>query len=154
MAIVNMSTFSLFAFDSERDHLLHALQKFKYVHFLNLEEDKDLKERGLSNVEVPESIVEMEEELTRVRYAIDLLSHYDTRETGIKAMKIGQETFDFKALEERALGIDYHPTYQQLRELDTKKDALLQEIAKCRGSMEDLRPWTKLNTTLSNLESF
>src|SRR5690554_5762203 len=140
MAIVNMSTFSLFAFDSERDHLLHELQKFKYVHFLNLDEDKDLKELGLENVEVPESIVQIDEELSKVKYGIDVLSKYDTRETGIKAMKKGQETFDFKELEERALGIDYIPTYNQLRDLTTKKEALLQEIARCNASIEDLRP--------------
>jgi len=35
MAIVKMSKFSLFVFDSERETLLNELQKFKYVHFVN-----------------------------------------------------------------------------------------------------------------------
>lgn len=154
MAIVKMSSFNLFAFDSDRDHLLHELQKFKYVHFLNLDENKDLKELGLENIEVPESIVEVEEDLSKVRYAIDLLSKYDTRETGIKALKMGQENFDFKELEERALGIDYKPIYHKIRELDSQRNTLLQEIAKCRAYIADLRPWKNLNTSISDLGTF
>ncbi len=46
MAIVKMSNFNLFAFDSNRDDLLHELQKFEYVHFVDLDEDQDLKEEG------------------------------------------------------------------------------------------------------------
>src|SRR5690554_4786558 len=105
MAIVNMSNFSLFAFDSERENLLHELQKFKYVHFLNLNEDESLKEIGLKNVEVPESIVENDEEVSKVKYIIDILSKYDKREKGIKAMKLGLDTYDFKELEQKALSI-------------------------------------------------
>jgi len=51
MAIVKMSRFSLFAFDSDRDDLLRELQNFGYVHFVNLDEDEALKEEGLVNVE-------------------------------------------------------------------------------------------------------
>ena len=52
MAIVKMSKFNLFAFNSDRENLLHELQKFKYVHFINLNKNDSLKEIGLKNVEV------------------------------------------------------------------------------------------------------
>jgi V/A-type H+-transporting ATPase subunit I len=154
MAIVNMSNFSLFAFDSERENLLHELQKFKYVHFLNLNEDESLKEIGLKNVEVPESIVENDEEISRVKYIIDILSKYDKRETGIKAMKQGLDTYDFKELEQKALSIDFLPTYNQLRDLNTKKEALLQEVARIKATIDEIKPWVKLNSPIKNLNSF
>lgn len=154
MAIVNMSNFSLFAFDSERENLLHELQKFKYVHFLNLNEDESLKEIGLKNVEVPESIVENDEEVSKVKYIIDILSKYDKREKGIKAMKQGLDTYDFKELEQKALSIDYLPTYNQLRDLNTKKEALLQEVTRIKAAIDELTPWVKLNSPVKNLNSF
>ena len=112
MAIVKMSNFSLFAFDSERENLLHELQKFKYVHFLNLDKDAAIKQEGLRSVQVPESIVAVDEEISRVSYAIDILSKYHIRESGIKALKKGLEDFNFRELEEKANSIDYFPIYK------------------------------------------
>lgn len=154
MAIVKMSNFSLFAFDSERENLLHELQKFEYVHFLNLDEDESLKDEGLKSVRVPESVVAIDEEISKVKYAIDLLSKYYDRDTGIKAMQKGKENFDFIEFEERASSIDYLPLYKQLRELNTKNESLSQEVAKLNTSIDELTPWTKLNTSIKNLNSF
>lgn len=154
MAIVKMSNFSLFAFDSERDNLLHELQKFEYVHFLNLDEDESLKNEGLKNVEVPESVVAIDEELIKVKYSIDLLSKYYIRDTGIKAMQKGKESFSFNELEERASGIDYLTIYNKLRELDTKREALAQEVAKLNTSISELSHWIKLNNPIKDLNSF
>lgn len=154
MAIVKMSNFSLFAFDSERENLLHELQKFEYVHFTNLDEDETLKNEGLKNVKVPESMVAVDEEIAKVKYAIDLLSKYYIKDTGIKAMQKGKESFNLIELEERGSSIDYTPLYNQLRELNTKKEALSQETSKINTSIDELRPWVKLNTSIKNLNSF
>lgn len=154
MAIVKMSNFSLFAFDSERENLLHELQRFKYVHFLDLGKDESLKEKGLENVKVPEKMVEVDEKISKVKYIIDILSQYDERETGIKAMKKGLDTFDFKELEQKALSIEYLPTYDELTELNIKKDALLQELVKLKTSIEELTPWIHLDAPIRTLNSF
>lgn len=154
MAIVKMSNFSLFAFDSERENLLHELQKFEYVHFLNLDEDESLKDEGLKSVSVPESVVAIDEEISKVKYAIDLLSKHYVKDTGIKAMQKGKENFDFIEFEEKASNIDYLPLYNQLRELSTKNESLSQEVAKLNTSIDELKPWTKLNTPIKNLSSF
>ena len=154
MAIVNMSNFSLFTFHSERENLLHELQKFKYVHFSNLNEDESLKEIGLKNVEIPESLVEIDEEILKAKYIIDILSKYDQRETGIKAMKEGLDTYDFIELEKKAESIDYLPIYEELRGYNTKKEALAQEIQTLKTSIDELSPWVKLDTPIRNLYSF
>ena len=154
MAIVKMSNFSLFAFDSERENLLHELQKFEYVHFLNLDEDESLKNEGLKTVEVPESVVAVDEDILKVKYAIDLLSKYYSRDTGIKAIQKGKESFDFTKFEERVSNIDYLTIYSQLRDLDVKKEALSQEVAKLNISIAELKPWIKLNNPIKDLSSF
>lgn len=154
MAIVKMSNFSLFAFDSERENLLHELQKFEYVHFLNLDEDESLKDEGLKSISVPESVVAIDEEISKAKYAIDLLSKYFVKETGIKAMQKGKENFEFIEFEERASSVVYLPLYNQLRELSTKNESLSQEVAKLNTSIDELTPWAKLNTSIKNLSSF
>lgn len=154
MAIVKMSNFSLFAFDSERENLLHELQKFKYVHFLDLDEDESLKDEGLQSVELPENVVAVEEEIIRVKYSIDLLSKYYVRDTGLKAMQKGKENLGFVELENKASKIDYHGVYNKLKELDTKKESLNQEVTKLNTSIEELSHWIKLDTPIKDLGSF
>jgi len=154
MAIVKISKFSLFAFDSKRENLLHELQKFQYVHFVDADEDEFLADEGLQSVEVPESLVAIEEEIIKVKYSIDLLSKYYSRDSGIKALRKGKESFSFDELEERASKIDYHGVYNKLKEIDTKKEALKQEIVKMNTSADELSHWIKLETPIKDLSSF
>ena len=144
MAIVKMSSFNLFAFDSNRDDLLHELQKFEYVHFVDLDEDEDLKEEGLKNVTVPESIVEVDEEVAKARHAIDILLKYHSEETGLKAMLEGKPNFTFKELEEKASNIDYLPVYEEIKELSSKADKFDEEEKRLNALKEELKHWVKL----------
>ncbi|MDR7871476.1 MAG: V-type ATP synthase subunit I [Tissierellaceae bacterium] len=154
MAIVKMSGFNLLAFDSERDNLLHQLQKFNYVHFSDLEDDESLKEIGLSNIEIPESIVALNEEISKVSKGIEILSEYQVKESGLKALKDGTESLNFEELEERALNIDYDKICNQVIELNTKIEALNQDISKIEASIDELSPWVKLNSPIKDLSSF
>lgn len=154
MAIVKMSKFSLFAFDSERDALLRELQKFKYVHFVDLDNDETLKEEGLANVNVPESIVRVDEELAKIKYAIDLLSKYYTRENGVKAMIKGKDNYTFQELVEKAAEIDYVPVYEKLRELSLKLNEINQEETQLKTLKDELKPWKTLNYSISDLGKF
>lgn len=154
MAIVKMSNFSLFAFDSEKENLLHELQKFKYVHFLDQDKEEDLKVDGLKNVEVSEKIVAIEEEISKVSYAINILSKYHEKETGIKAMQEGQETYSFKELEARVESIDYNPLYDEIHRVWTEKENLSQEISKLKTEIEELNPWVDLRTPIEYLKEF
>jgi V/A-type H+-transporting ATPase subunit I len=154
MAIVKMSKFNLFAFNSDRENLLHELQKFKYVHFINLNKNDSLKEIGLKNVEVPESIVALDEEISKVKYGIEILSHFYEKESGLGAMKKGLETLNFDELEERDSKIDYINLYNQLKDLNDKKEMLIQDVTKLGSSIEELSPWVKLNSPIKELNKF
>ncbi|HHV72992.1 MAG TPA: V-type ATP synthase subunit I, partial [Clostridia bacterium] len=154
MAIVKMSRFSLFAFDSDRDDLLRELQNFGYVHFVNLDEDEALKEEGLVNVEVPESIVEIEEEIAKVKYSIDLLSRYHTPENGLKSMLKGKDSYTFQELQEKAAKIDYVPIYNKLKELAQKLEKINQEELHLKSLKEEFKPWKTFNYPISGLKKF
>ena len=154
MAIVNMSKFSLFALDSHREELLHELQKFEYVHFDDLNQDESLKEFGLNSVEIPENVVALDEKIKKVQYAIDILSEYDTRETGLKAMKEGAETFTFEELEEYAKKIDSDSIYDSVKSNWDSKENINQEIENLKASILELKPWVELGTPISQLKKF
>jgi len=148
-----MSKFSLFAFDSERENLLHELQKFGYVHFDSLDDKEDLLDEGLETVTIPESIGEVDEEISKVKYAIDLLSKYDERETGIKAMIKGKESLSFEELEGRAAKIDYLPVYNELRQLASELDRINVKIKDLESQINEYYHWKGLNYPINDLNS-
>lgn len=153
MAIVKMSNFSLFAFDVDREKLLHELQKFKYVHFVNLKDDK-LEDLRLNQVQVPESIVSIDEELNKVNYSIDIMSKYFSRESGLKALQTGKPNFEFKELEEKAREIDYSSVYENLKAEWTKREGYIQEVDKLKLNIQELSPWKNLNIKIKDLQGF
>lgn len=145
MAIVKMSNFGLFTFDSDRDKLLHELQKFGYVHFTDLKEQTAYLEEGLESLEIPYEVSEVEDKIQNVKFAMDLLRRYDERETGMKAMIKGKNTFTFEELEKKVAHFDYEPVVDKFRELTRKIDLISQEELKEKAAMEELRPWRNLN---------
>lgn len=152
MAIVKMSSFSLLAFDSERDKLLGRLQNFGYVHFNN--PDESLLEEGLEPVSIPESIGEVDEEISKVKYAIEVLSKYYEKETGIKAMIKGLDTLEFEELEEKAKNIDYIPTYERLRELTLGLDDVNSKSKSLEENRDELLLWKRLRYPIEELDNF
>lgn len=149
-----MSSFSLFTFDSDRDRLLHELQKFGSVHFTDLKADETLSEEGLETLEVPADLAVIDEEIQSVKYALDLLKQYDQRESGIKAMIKGKDSFTFQELEDKVSEFDYDPIISKFRALTGKIDHLSQEEMKLKALTEELRPWKKLDYEVKSLRDF
>ena len=151
MAIVKMNEFSLFAFDSSKEDLLHELQKFEYVHFTNLGVDETLSELGLKNVKVPERIMEIDDQINRVGNGIKILSKFHEKPSGIKAMKEGVITYTFDELEEEALSIDYKETLDGVEELWGRMEALKHEKEKARARFLELKPWKSIDLPISDI---
>ncbi len=153
MAIVKMSNFSLFAFDSDRDSLLHELQKFGYVHFNSLDENEELLDDGLETVNIPKSIGEVDEEISKAKYAIDILSKYYEKETGLKAMIKGLDNVNFDELEKKASDIDFLQIYNKVKDLATKLDETNQEIKDLDSKKADLEHWKGLEYPLNDIQN-
>lgn len=145
MSIVKVNKFNLFMFDTDRDKLIHELQKFKYVHFDNLNQSDEFSNMGLDSAAVPEKVVEINEELTKVKYIIDSLSKYDNRPKGLKALKEGKPTFDFTELEKRVANVDYTTLYNDIMELNTRIDFLNRDYESLSEKINELTPWLKLD---------
>ena len=153
MAIVKMSQFSLFAFDDHKEELLKHLQRFEYVHFTNLEEDNDLSDLGLKGVRTPEELIEVEEQLTKINSCIETLSKYYVKETGLKAMKKGQDTYTFTELEERSHQIESSAICRQVKDLWKERESHKQAIDKLTVQISELKPWKGLSSPLKDIGS-
>lgn len=153
MAIVKMSQFSLFAFDDHKEELLKHLQRFEYVHFSNLEEDRSLANLGLKGVKTPVEFTEVEEQLTKINGCIDTLAKYAVKETGLKAMKKGQDTYTFAELEERSLQVDTEGLCRSVRELWKVRENHKQAIDKLKVQIGELKPWKGLLSPLKDIST-
>lgn len=153
MAIVKMSKFNLLVFNSERKNLLHKLQKFDEVHFMDLKEDEELGEYDLENVKEPESIVAINEEINRINYAIEALSKYQKKDSALKVLKEGRTTLEFSEVEDKANKVDYKSICKQVIEINSEMDQLSQEIANLNIKIKELSPWINLDVPIKDLMS-
>ena len=153
MAIAKMSKFNLLVFNSERENLLSQLQKFSYVHFLDLKEDEEFKDYGLDNVKEPESIVAIKEGISLVAYGIKILDRYKDKESPLKAMREGMKTLEFTELEEEASQVDYNFICEQIFDLNSNIERLSIDIEKLDGDINELKHWVGLDTPISEFKS-
>ena len=154
MAIVDMSKFHLMSFGYDRELLLRDLQRFDYVHFDDLQVEDDEAYAALNEVEVPESITEINEELAKANWAIDILSPYKVKLGMITEMKLGQKSLTLDQLNNRAQEFDFDHSFEELKELSDQKTALLQEKTNLESQLDELSPWTKLSLPVNDLYGF
>lgn len=153
MSVVRMNRFSLLAFEEDREVLLQNLQKFKYVHFLNLKDNEKYEELGLEAAKIPENLVEIDREISMITYGIETLAPFDKRPTGLKAMKEGKESLEFSQLEERALGIDYKLIYEKLKEVNDLLESLKGQKEQYYTNLQEIVGWDNLDLPIGKLDS-
>ena len=142
------------SFGYDRDLLLRDLQRFDYVHFDDLQVEDDEAYAALNEVEVPESITEINEELAKANWAIDILSPYKVKLGMITEMKLGQKSLTLDQLNNRAQEFDFDHSFEELKELSDQKTALLQEKTNLESQLDELSPWTKLSLPVNDLYGF
>ena len=101
MSIVKMSKFNLLVFNYDRENLLKELQKFQFVHFNDLTKTEDEDINALEKVLIDTKANAVSEELTRVNWAINLLSNYKEKESLIANLKEGVPTYTFDEIMEK-----------------------------------------------------
>jgi len=148
MAIVKMSEFSLFAFDIKREDLLKTLQNFGYVHFNNLNEEFEDEALSIEPVRDSQKITEVEAKLSKVSSAVNILSRYEKKESGIKAMMEGNKTYDFKELEQIVADSKYMEYADEVLDISKKKESLRQNIEHLKAEIVELTPWKNLGVNV------
>ena len=152
MAIVKMKKFNLYSFETNRDFLLKNLQKFKYVHFNNLDSlDEEIE---LDKVQLSEKALEVDENIVKAEWTINLLSKFEEKKSSIEELKEGLKSISLGELSERAGKFDFEEKYESLYKLTEQKALLEQKIQSVNSDISELMPWQNLDVSVDEIENF
>lgn len=152
MAIVKMNKFMLLAFEDQKKSLLEKLQSFENVQFSDLnsketEEYTELKQDS-SSVEISE----VEGQLSKLGFTIDLLSKFDEKPNMLKAMKEGKKAYTYSQLKKIASSCEWNEIYKELQQKDKKIIQNTNHISKLKSNIEELKPWMNLDVSIKALK--
>jgi V/A-type H+-transporting ATPase subunit I len=153
MAIVQMKRFELFSFSQSAPRLHRALQLFRDVHFYDLRLEEQLEDVPLHEAVDQEALEEKETLLSQLRWMLKILSPYDQRPKGLKAMKDGLDVLTLQELEQKARSIDYRADFERLSGLHRQKEDLEVRIHSLEEKIRDRAEWETLTIPLETLTS-
>ncbi|MCB2300184.1 V-type ATP synthase subunit I [Clostridium tagluense] len=153
MAIVKMSKFTLFAFESQKETLLDSLHKFENVQFINLQKIEEENLQSLVKDSENEKVSYLEGEQAKVKFAIDLLLKHTEKEGAIKSLVKGKSILNYEELETLAKKSNYIENYKKLKEKDIALTEMKNEKSKINSEIEALTPWITLDSSFENLKT-
>ncbi|MGH4051080.1 MAG: V-type ATP synthase subunit I [Clostridium sp.] len=153
MAIVKMSKFTLFAFESQKEALIDDLHRFENVQFVNLQESAEEHLQSLQKDSENERVSYLEGELAKVKFSIDLLISRTEKESAIKSLAKGKSSFNYEELEDLAKKSNYKVNYKKLKEKDDELLKIKNEKTKINSEIEGLTPWITLDSAFNDLKS-
>ena len=147
MAIVKMDKFNLLAFDSDRRSLLDTLQDFNYVHFndLVLADDEDY----LTEVRETRKLSEIDESLTKVNYAIEVIEDYTKDLPDEMTEKLASMSID--EVNKKGSNFGFDLVYENLRDLVSKRENLLSQRDSLSQRHAELIPWKDIDVDINKL---
>ena len=153
MSIVKMSKFNLIAFASQKAPLLKSLQQFKEVEFDDIQiEEKEDETTLLKKVNNNEELTRIDERLTTVDTAIQLLQKYHPVDKSLKAIMRGNDNYTFNELSEKARTYDWKTVAYNLKDLGVKYSNVKSKISKKYSEIEDLSIWNRLDVNPQELK--
>ncbi|WP_291632420.1 V-type ATP synthase subunit I [Clostridium sp.] len=152
MAIVKMSKFTLFAFESQKEALLNSLHRFENVQFLNLQEYKEEHLQSLKKDSQKEKVSYLEGEQAKVKFALDLLLKHSEKQGAIESLVKGKNLLNYEELENLAEKSKYSENYKMLKEKDNALVEMKNEKSKINSEIEILNPWMSLDAPIEDLK--
>lgn len=150
MAIVDMSKFYLLAFKEKRESLLKELQKFKYVHLVDSE--NDFSKEDLSAVSRSEELIDIDDYLNKSKYVIERLEKIEDKKPALEALKEGKKHFTYEEIKNRARKFNFSQIYKEISSIIDeieKKEAENQEIL---NKVSELLPYKAIDLPLEDLK--
>ncbi len=156
MAIVKMNKFTLLAFESKKDALLEKLQEFSNAEFINLQDEELLDNNealeGLQKDAIDADIAKYEEQLSKVKFALQFLNNYVPKQSGIKALRTGKATLTMDELNEKVQNSDWEAIYTKVKEKEEGLAKLDNEKTKLQNIVNSLQPYEALDVPLGSLK--
>ncbi|WP_346888443.1 V-type ATP synthase subunit I [Clostridium sp. UBA1056] len=151
MAIVKMNKFMLLAFENQKKSLLEKLQSFENVQFLDLSKNESSELNQLKSDNASSEISEVEGELSKVKFTIELLSTFSEKLNPLKSLKEGKKSFNYDVLEQITNTSHWRDVYNELKQKDNKINMNHNYITKLKANIEELKPWENLDTSVESI---
>jgi V/A-type H+-transporting ATPase subunit I len=156
MAIVRMNKFTLVAFEAQKNKILKKLQVFGEVEFINLQ-SKRLEEENETLSFFEEDVInssarDIEDNLSKLRTAIELLKNYIPKESGFKALKEGKLSLLYEELKEYGKPETWGEIYRSIKSKEERLSFLDNNISKLKSELDELVPWKKLDIPFTAIE--
>lgn len=156
MAIVKMNKFTLLTFESKKEALLERLQAFASAEFINLQDENLLENnevlKDLTKDSVDSDIAKWEEELSKVKFALQFLNNYVPKQSLIKSLRQEKLSLTMEELENKVLNSNWEEVYDKVKEREEKLAKLENEKTKLQGNVQSLKPYEAFNAPLSTLK--
>lgn len=153
MAIVKMSKFTLFAFESQKETLLDKLHKFENIQFINLQKLEEENLQSLIKDSESEKISYIESEQAKVKFSLELLLMHAKKEGAIKSLVKGKSLLNYDEIETLAQKSNYNENYKKLKDKDDYLKQIKSEKSKINSEIEVLAPWMMLDAPFEALKS-
>lgn len=144
MAIVKMDKFNLFSFDYNRRNLLDILQKFNYVHFNDLKVDE--KEDYLKEVSNSSNLLSIDENLSKLDYAIYSLNEY------VEDSEIKKEDISLEKLNKEGANFRFDEIYPKLKEKLDIRDRSKEQIESLKSANSELKPFEDIDISIEDVK--
>jgi V/A-type H+-transporting ATPase subunit I len=151
MAIVKMNKFMLLAFENQKKSLLEKLQSLESVQFLDLSKIETNEFNQLKSDNASSEISEVEGELSKVKFTIELLSTFSEKPKPLKNLMEGKKDYSYDVLEQITNTSHWRDVYNELKQKDNKINMNHNYITKLKTNIEELRPWKDLDTSLESI---
>ena len=152
MAIVKMKKAHIIALQSEKQNLIHKLQKFGGLHVINIEsqiaEDKYLE---LSADSDNDKVSQLEARLSQVKYSLDFTKKYDNAKKSKQKSKL--QISDAEYLEYLNSNEKLDAIFNQCREIDIKHTELKNKETKITNLIQQLQPWNSLESNFQDIKT-
>lgn len=156
MAIIKMNKFTLLAFESQKEKLLKELQLFEGVQFINLQDEELVKDheelQDLHKDSLGSKHAEYEENLSKLRFSLDLINNYAPSKSGLSALLSNKKILSYEVLDKLASQVQWEEQWKELKKLDTTLGELANEKNKLEGEIDNLRTWRNFDAPFQYLK--
>ena len=152
MAIVKMNKFTLLAFESKKEALLEKLQGFSSAEFIDLQDENLLEDnellQDLTKDVVDSDIAKWEEQLSKVKFALQFLQDYVPKQSMLQALRSEKLSLSLSELEERVSSSGWEAIYDKVKSKDDELTKLDNEKTKLQGIVQSLQPYENFDAPL------
>ena len=140
MAIVKMNKFTLLAFESKKEALLEKLQGFSSAEFIDLQDERFQEDnevlKDLTKDVVDSDIAKWEEQLSKVKFALQFLQDYVPKQSSFKALREGKISLSLSELESKVKSSKWEAIYDKVKSKDDELTKLENEKTKLQGIVQ------------------